>query len=84
MPGWTFEGARMNGLRVNDVVMTPNGPGVVQGRLIDKRVDPPVVKILVAHEMRPGLPDEMRQLWRGGPFVLFAYALEVIHERPGI
>lgn len=58
-------------------VRTPNGIGLVQGRLIEK--DGKAGRILVSHDPHdPILPEEMRSLSYGGIWVLWAYDPEQI------
>ncbi len=62
-------------IKVNDVVHTPYGPGVVQGRLVAE--DGTIGGILVAHDPRKTtLPEELLTHWQGGPWVLWSYPLE--------
>ncbi|GAP11776.1 hypothetical protein BECAL_02969 [Bellilinea caldifistulae] len=59
------------------IVRTPNGPGLVQGRLVEKDGLPG--RILVSHDPHdPQLPEEMRALSHGGIWVLWAYEPEQI------
>lgn len=55
-------------------VMTPNGPGTVQGRLVEKDE---TIKILVSHDPRKTkLPPQLMEKYHGGPWVLWAYPPE--------
>lgn len=58
-------------IQFHATVMTPNGVGIVQGRLIENGQPG---RILVSHDPRlPGLPEEIRKQSMGGPWVLHAY-----------
>jgi hypothetical protein len=62
-------------IKVNDIVQTPYGPGVVQGRLVER--DGSIGGILISHDPRKvTLPDELLAHWKGGPWVLWSYPLE--------
>lgn len=56
-------------MRLHDTVQTPNGVGIVQGALVEEGE---TTKILVSHDPRQA-NNEMKQNWRGGPWILFAY-----------
>ena len=59
------------GMRINDTVLTPNGVGIVQGRLVENG-EPG--RILVSHDPGlPTLPEDIRAQSQGGPWVLHAY-----------
>ncbi|MEJ5201399.1 MAG: hypothetical protein WHV66_04115 [Anaerolineales bacterium] len=64
-------------------VQTPNGMGIVQGRLVE---DGKPGRILVSHDPHdPDLPEEMRALSHGGIWVLWAYEpeqIQVVNSKP--
>lgn len=62
-------------LRVNQRVNTPNGPGVIQGRMVeDGRT-----LILVAHDPKdPKISERMREKFTGGIWILLRYPLDQI------
>jgi hypothetical protein len=66
-------------LRFHQLVYTPNGPGLVTGRLV-KPGEPD--RILVSHDPAD-VSDEAKQAgkWRGGPTVLLAYLPEQINQQ---
>ena len=64
--------AKARSFRVNEEVRTPNGCGVVQGRLWNKENG--TIKILVAHHSKcAALTPEMRAAAEGRVWVLWAY-----------
>jgi hypothetical protein len=64
--------------RFHQVVETPNGDGVIQGRLNESDGS---IRILVSHKPHPTLPDSLMRSWRGGPWILYAYDLKDIHPK---
>lgn len=68
----TVELAR--GFRLNDTVKTPNGPGIVQGRLWNKTNG--TIKLIVSHDPKsPGLPEAIRAASKACMWVLYEYNL---------
>ena len=65
-------------LRLHQRIMTPNGPGLVQGRLVaEGKPD----KILVSHKPKEVAPDVIPLgLYAGGIWVLIAYPEAQIGE----
>lgn len=62
------------GFYFHQLVMTPNGPGTIQDRLVEKDE---TTKILVSHDPRKGeLAPALKEHWNGGPWVLWAYPPE--------
>ena len=63
-------------LRINQTVETPHGKAIVQGRMVD---DDGKTFILVSYDPKdPELPDEVRQAYKGGIWILYSYPLEDI------
>lgn len=62
-------------LRVNQTVNTPNGPGVIQGRLVENGH----TVILVSHNPKnPNVADVVREKFLTGVWVLQGYPLDQI------
>ena len=62
-------------LKLNQDVQTPNGPGVIQGRMVVNDQ----TQILVAHDPKKvNLPDGLMRLYRGGIWVLNSYPIEQV------
>lgn len=66
----------MNGIRFHSLVMTPNGPGMVQGRLCQ---DGKPQKLLVSHQPELFRPDDAREgeavsaVEKPAVWILYAY-----------
>jgi len=66
-------------LHVNQDVQTPNGPGVIWGRMVDGGQ----TRILIAHDpksldaLAPGVVEVLKH-YRGGPCVLWKYPIKQI------
>jgi len=71
----------MNGIRFHSAVMTPNGPGIVQGRL--HRKDKPEA-LLVSHQPDQFQPKESQggepvsENQQPAVWMLFAYDVEAV------
>jgi len=68
----------MTRLKLYEIVQTPNGRGLIQGRLVENGN---MVRILVSH--RPNaVPPEILSFghypYMGGPFVLCHYSLDEV------
>ena len=64
-------------MRVNSRVMTPNGPGIVQGRLVEDGE----TRIIVSHNPNePGVADAVRERFLHGIWVLWNYSVDDLIE----
>lgn len=64
-------------IRVNSHVMTPNGPGIVQGRLVENGE----TRIIVSHNPNePGVAETVRERFLRGIWVLWNYGVDDLQE----
>jgi hypothetical protein len=66
----------LNEIYFHQEVMTPNGPGLVQGRFVDADKS---ISIIVSHDPKlETIPAEIRAKWRGVIWILINYPPEML------